>query len=94
MSRARYAPKFKAEAVKQVTEPGHGVIEVANRLGISDKSLYLWAKQAKDQDSVRAAAEAASLRREVGILKAKLKRTAEERDILMKAAAYLARQSS
>ncbi len=29
MSRARYAPEFKAEAVKQMTERGHGVFEVA-----------------------------------------------------------------
>ncbi|MCV2356004.1 transposase [Paucibacter sp. B2R-40] len=93
MSRARYAPEFKAEAVKQVTERGHGVVEVAKRLGISDKSLYLWVRQAKDQDSGPAATEAASLRSEMAKLKAELKRTTEERDILKKAAAYFARES-
>lgn len=41
MKRARYQAEFKAEAVKQVTDRGHGVVEVAKRLGISDKSLYL-----------------------------------------------------
>ena len=36
-----YAAEFKAEAVKQVIERCHGVLEVSNRLGVSDKSLYL-----------------------------------------------------
>ena len=30
---------FKAEAIKQITERGHGVVEVSKRLGVSDKSL-------------------------------------------------------
>ena len=41
MKRSRYPTEFKIEAVKQVTDRGHGVVEVAKRLGISDKSLYL-----------------------------------------------------
>ena len=44
-SRIRYTAEFKAEAVKQITERGHAVAEVATRLGISDKSLYVWLKQ-------------------------------------------------
>lgn len=31
-----------------MTARGHGVVEVAKRLGMSDKSLYLWVRQAKD----------------------------------------------
>lgn len=34
MSRQRYTEKFKIEAVKQVTERGHPVIEVDARLGM------------------------------------------------------------
>ena len=41
MKKVRYPAQFKAEAVKQVTERGHGVVDVAERLGMSDKSLYL-----------------------------------------------------
>ncbi len=52
MKRIRYPAEFKAEAVKQVTERGHGVVEVAKRLGMSDKSLYLWVRQAKEQPGV------------------------------------------
>ena len=39
MRGTRYTAEFKAEAVKQITERGHGVVEVSKRLGVSDKSL-------------------------------------------------------
>ena len=32
-----------------MTERGHGVVDVAKRLGMSDKSLYLWVRLAKEQ---------------------------------------------
>ena len=90
MKRIRYPAEFKAEAVKQVTERGHGVVEVAKRLGMSDKSLYLWVRQAKEQPGV-GSGENASLKAEVSRLKAELKRANEERDILKKAATYFAK---
>lgn len=89
MKSARYAVEFKAEAVKQVTERGHAVVEVAQRLGVSDKSLYVWIKKARQQ-SPPLAGDIAALRGELARLKADLKRTTEERDILKKAAAYFA----
>lgn len=52
MKGARYPAEFKAEAVKQVTNRGHAVVEVAKRLGISDKSLYLWVRLSKKQQGV------------------------------------------
>ena len=45
MSRQRYTEEFKLEAVKQVTERGHPVAEVATRLGVSGYSLYQWIKR-------------------------------------------------
>ena len=41
MKSVRYPAQFKAEAVKQVTERGHRVTNVAKRLGMSVKSHYL-----------------------------------------------------
>jgi transposase len=41
MKRVRYPAEFNAEAVKQVTQRVHDVVELAQRLGMSDKSLYL-----------------------------------------------------
>ncbi|AYM97125.1 IS3 family transposase [Acidovorax sp. 1608163] len=80
MKRVRYPAEFKAEAVKQVTERGHGVVDVAKRLGMSDKSLYLWVRLAKEQSSA-GGAETSQLKAEVSRLKAELKRANEERDI-------------
>jgi transposase len=81
MKRVRYPAQFKAEAVKQVTERGHGVVDVAKRLGMSDKSLYLWVRLAQQQQGV-GSGENASLKAEVSRLKAELKRANEERDTL------------
>lgn len=92
MSKVRYTAEFKAEAIKQITERGHGVLEVSKRLGVTDKSLYLWLKQAREQAAPNSQ-DVAALQKELSRMKAELKRTTEERDILKKAAAYFAKQS-
>ena len=87
MKNARYTAEFKAEAIKQITERGHGVVDVSKRLGVSDKSLYLWLKQSREQVSPKPQ-DIVGLKQELIRVKAELKRTTEERDILKKAAAY------
>ncbi|MFC0446339.1 transposase [Pseudidiomarina halophila] len=86
----RYTEEFKVEAVKQVTERGHSVYDVADRLGISVKSLYDWrAKYGQDNKTNQSSDE--QLR--IAKLEAELKRVKEERDILKKAAKYFAGES-
>ena len=83
----RYSDEFKVDAVAQVTERGYSVKEVAERLGISTKSLYTWiSKFSKPQ---RVTDQEAEVRR----LKKELARVTEERDILKKAAAYFAKDA-
>lgn len=41
----RYSDEFKIYAVAQITERGCSVKEIAERLGISTKSLYTWMVQ-------------------------------------------------
>jgi len=54
MSNPRYPEEFKIEAVKQVTERGLPVAEVAARLGMSTHSLYAWVKRySKPKSSAR-----------------------------------------
>jgi transposase len=90
MSGQRYSPEFKAEAVRQVTQRGYSVKEVAERLGVSTHSLYKWAREARP---ARAEAdELAAAKLEIQKLKAELRRIQEERDILKKAAAYFAKE--
>lgn len=45
MSKARFTEEFKLEAIKQITEQGRSVAEVADRLGVSTHSLYAWIKR-------------------------------------------------
>jgi transposase-like protein len=45
-----YTAVFKAEAIKQITECSHGVVEASKRLGVSDKSLCAWFKQNQQGD--------------------------------------------
>ena len=87
----RFTDEFKQDAVAQVVERGYAVSEVAERLGISTKSLYTWkaqfAKSPRDRSEV--SEQAAEIKR----LKRALARVTEERTILKKATAYFARES-
>lgn len=83
MKSSRYTDEFKAEAIKQITERGHSVLDVSKRLGVSDKSLYLWLKQSREQ-ALPKSRDVVSLKQELMRMKAELKRTTEERDILKK----------
>ncbi len=90
MSSKRYTPEFRAEAIRQVTERGYPVSEVARRLGVSTNSMYKWLKGVSKTPRLAAKED---LRAENARLKAELKRVEEERDILKKAAAYFAKAS-
>ena len=93
LPKRKYAPEFRAEAVKLV-ESGVAQAEVARQLGVSLSTLSGWCelgregklnaserKPASDRDE-----EIARLKREVAELKM-------EREILRKAAAYFAKES-
>ena len=86
----RYTEEFKIEAVKQITDRGYSVQEVAERLGISTKSLYHWRDQLNGNKVVARSKSDDSVR--IAKLEAELKRVTEERDILKKAARYFASQ--
>ena len=91
MSQIRYTEEFKIEAVRQVTEQGHPVAEVAARLGVSGHSIYQWIKRYSKPAEERQRDD--DLQAENHRLRAELKRVSEERDILKKATAYFARES-
>jgi len=84
----RYTEEFKIEAIKQITERGYSVAEVAERLGTTTHSLYTWMKRYGDQ-SPRQLSKTED-QAEIAQLKAELRRVTEERDILKKAARYFA----
>ena len=91
MSGKRYPEEFKIEAVKQVTDRGYKIGEVADRLGVTTKSLHDWIKKYGDQGSQHQTIN--SQQEELRRLKAELRRVTEERNILKEAAAYFASES-
>jgi transposase len=91
MSGKRYTEEFKVEAVKQVTDRCYSVADVAERLGVTTKSLYDWIKRYGDNAEQYQAAR--HQEDEIRRLKADLRRVTEERDILKKAAKYFAKES-
>ena len=84
MTSKRYTEEFKIEAVKQVTERGYSVAEVAERLGTTSHSLYAWMKRYGEKSPQLA--KRSDDQAEIVKLKAELRRVTEERDILKKAA--------
>jgi len=92
MSSQRYSPEFKDEAVRQIIDRGYSVVEISERLGVSAHSLYKWVKAAKPDNTGQQAAALIEAKSEVLKLRAQLRRTEEERDILKKAARYFAKE--
>src|SRR5210317_914075 len=87
----RYSDEFKQEAVNQVVVHGYRVADVAERLGISTKSLYDWKKQLSKPTRQRL--EDQDLQAENARLKRELERAQQERDILKEAAVFFAGES-
>ena len=76
----RFTDEFKQDAVAQVVERSYAFSEVAERLGISAKSLYTWKGQFSKPPRVRA--EVLDQAAEIKRLKRELARVTEERNIL------------
>ena len=91
MSGKRYTDEFRIEAVKQVTDRGYKVGEVAERLGVTPKSMHEWIKKYGDSSSQHQTIS--SQQDELRQLKAQLRRVTEERDILKEAAVFFAGES-
>ena len=96
MERRKFTREFKLEAVKLIRERGVSVAQASYDLGVHQSQLRDWAKKFADDprhsfpgrgQMKPEQLEIARLRREVTKLKA-------ERDILKKAAAYFAREST
>jgi len=90
MGKTNFTEEFKLDAIRQITERGHSVADVSQRLGVSTHSLYVWIKRHAGRPG---AATKDDQPAEIRRLKQELARVTEERDILKKATAYFAKDS-
>ena len=94
--RKRYSKQFKVDAVKLVTEQSYKVSEAARNLGIHHSSLRRWKKQFETNGN-QAFPGKGNLnpeKEELYRLRKEVKRLRMERDILKKATAFFAKESS
>ena len=93
--RRSYAPEFKAEAVKLVSEQGYSVAEAARSLGIGETLLRSWkqALEGKGADAFPGHGKPPPCEEELRRLRAENQRLRAERDILKKATALFAREA-
>lgn len=92
-ARTKHTREFKEEAVKLVTEQGYQITEAARNLGINAGMLGRWKREIENQDS-SVANNSKALQEELRRLRKDNKRLVMEREILKKAAAFFARESS
>ncbi len=98
MAKARrtFTPEFKVQAVQLVTEQGKSIAEVARDLDLSESLLRGWktALAAGGERAFPGHGNPPALEEELRRLRAENKRLQMERDILKKATAFFARESS
>lgn len=97
MQRRQFTAEFKAEAVRQALLPGVSKAQVAQDLGIHSNMLRKWIRLARGEVNprlIKATESATELARENQRLQKELARVKMERDILKKATAYFAKEST
>jgi transposase len=94
MARKVYTSEFKQSAVSLVTEQNYKPEEAAKNLGINVHTLKYWIKRGRQRGGVVDPAEQVDLRKRNAELEREVARLRMERDILKKAAAFFAKESS
>ncbi len=98
MAKARrsFTPEFKVQAFRLVTEQGKSIAEVARDLDLGESLLRSWktALAAGGALAFPGRGNPPALEEELRRLRAENKRLQMERDILKKATAFFARESS
>ena len=93
MGKRKYSEEYKAEAVKLVLERGLTTAQAALDLGVGKSTMDKWVRVCRERKSGGVEITPAELE-ELRRLKKEVRILREERDILKKAAAYFAKDSS
>lgn len=90
----QYTDEFKAGAVRLVLDEGKRVAEVARDLGLTPSSLRVWVVRARADRSGGKTGLTTEERAEMAQLRKELREARTERDILKRATAFFAKESS
>lgn len=95
-TRRKYTKEFKLDAVRLVTEQGYKCAEAARNLGLNANMLGRWVQEYRDdeQQAFRGNGQLSAGEEELRRLRVENKRLRLEREILKKAAAFFAKESS
>ena len=94
-ARRKYTDEFKAGAVRLVLDEGKTVGQVARDLDLTDSALRVWVERARaDRGKGKPGALTTAEREELARLRKENRRLLMERDILKKAAAFFAKEST
>jgi transposase len=89
--RRKFTPEFKQEAVELLRRSGKSCTQVARELGIGQTTLSRWTLQAA---KMPLGAKGFLVTEEAKALRRELDQVRQERDILKKAVAFFAKESS
>ena len=93
--RRKFSDEFKAGAIKLVVDEGKSVGQVARDLDLTDSALRLWVERARaDRGKGRLGVLTTAEREELARLRKENRELRMERDILKKATAFFAREST
>jgi len=93
--RRRYSDEFKLDAIRLVKEQGYNRSEAARNLGIDPGMLGRWIlEQERKETGLGSSSSAGDLQDEVKRLREENRKLKMEREILVKAAAFFAKESS
>ena len=93
--RRSFSPEFKAEVVDLVLQHGRAVSDVCREMDLAESAVRRWVRQAQvDQGDGAEGALTTAEREELARLRRDVKRLQMERDILKKATAFFAKEST
>jgi transposase len=95
-TRKQYTKSFKEDAVRLVTEQKYSCAAAARSLGLNANMLSRWIQEFKQEDDTafRGHGRMTPEQEELQRLRAENKRLKMEREILVKATAFFAKESS
>jgi len=93
-ARRKYTPEYRDGAVALVLDQGKSIADVARDLDLTPSALGYWVKQARANRSNGKTGLTTAEREELARLRKEVRELKFERDLLKKAAAFFAKESS